>query len=169
MIRVFSNLEYMIASMDVMPDAMLEVERVIKNRLYQIAASIMYDMSLAGTPPTYPIHWDSDKQRKAFFASKGFGQGIPTSRTKAYESGWTLDAITNGVTVYNDHKGARYIAGTLRGGTRPADGGQSAIHLGRWNSFHDVVVKHLEDISQDRLQQLADDAAQAFTSRMAHA
>lgn len=29
----------------------------------------------------YPIDWESEKQRKFFFATDGFGGGIPTSRT----------------------------------------------------------------------------------------
>lgn len=32
-------------------------------------------------PVRRPIQWASDKQRRAFFATKGFGRGIPTQRT----------------------------------------------------------------------------------------
>ena len=37
----------------------------------------MYPPSQAGDP----FQWSSDKQRKAFFATDGFGAGIPTQRT----------------------------------------------------------------------------------------
>jgi hypothetical protein len=37
----------------------------------------MYPPSQSGSP----FEWSSDKQRKAFFASDGFGGGIPTQRT----------------------------------------------------------------------------------------
>ena len=32
-------------------------------------------------PVHYPIRWTSERQRRAFFASDGFGRGIPTKRT----------------------------------------------------------------------------------------
>jgi hypothetical protein len=32
-------------------------------------------------PVRRPIAWASDRQRRAFFATKGFGKGIPTQRT----------------------------------------------------------------------------------------
>jgi hypothetical protein len=35
-----------------------------------------------------PYHWTSDKQRKAFFATDGFGGGIPYSRTQTLSRGW---------------------------------------------------------------------------------
>lgn len=40
--------------------------------------------------PVYPIRWTSDKQRRAFFASKGFGRGIPARRGSppAVTEGW---------------------------------------------------------------------------------
>lgn len=37
----------------------------------------MYPPSQAGQP----FEWSSDKQRRAFFATDGFGRGIPTQRT----------------------------------------------------------------------------------------
>jgi len=32
-------------------------------------------------PVKYPIRWTSERQRRAFFATRGFGRGIPTKRT----------------------------------------------------------------------------------------
>jgi hypothetical protein len=32
-------------------------------------------------PVKYPIRWTSERQRRAFFATNGFGRGIPTKRT----------------------------------------------------------------------------------------
>ena len=36
----------------------------------------------------YPIAWTTPKQKRAFFATKGFGRGIPTQRTGALSKGW---------------------------------------------------------------------------------
>jgi len=44
------------------------------------------------TPPKvkYPIQWTSEKQRRAFFATKGFGRGIPTKRTGKLQASWKI-------------------------------------------------------------------------------
>lgn len=31
-------------------------------------------------PPTHPIRWTNERQQRAYFASKGFGRGIPSRR-----------------------------------------------------------------------------------------
>lgn len=40
--------------------------------------------------PHYPIRWTSERQRRAFFATDGFGRGIPTRRTHTLSQGWTV-------------------------------------------------------------------------------
>lgn len=49
----------------------------------------------------YPIAWKSIKQRKAFFASNGFGRGIPTQRTGALPAAWSLsfEYTAGGITI----------------------------------------------------------------------
>jgi|GEM_PF-3941447 len=38
----------------------------------------------------YPIQWKSVKQRRAFFATNGFGKGIPTKRSGTLQQAWVL-------------------------------------------------------------------------------
>src|SRR5689334_9970305 len=38
----------------------------------------------------YPIQWTSDRQRKAYFATNGFGRGVPYSRTHDLVNAWKL-------------------------------------------------------------------------------
>ena len=47
---------------------------------------------LRHTPPAvqYPIEWTSERQRRAFFATNGFGRGIPTKRTGKLGNGWRI-------------------------------------------------------------------------------
>ena len=40
--------------------------------------------------PHYPIRWTSERQRRAFFASNGFGRGIPTQRTDRMVNAWEV-------------------------------------------------------------------------------
>ena len=45
--------------------------------------------------PHYPIVWQTEKQRRAFFATKGFGRGIPTQRTGKLQESWAVNLATN--------------------------------------------------------------------------
>lgn len=67
----------------------------------------------------YPIEWTSEKQRMAFFASKGFGHGIPYSRTGKLVLAWGARTdVRNDVTsiaVYNDAPAATYVYGDNKG------------------------------------------------------
>lgn len=69
----------------------------------------------AGAPNYYPIKWQTAKQRRAFFATNGFGGGIPHQRTHALSQGWqgSVDSAEIGGTlrVYNDSLTAGYVYG----------------------------------------------------------
>lgn len=41
-------------------------------------------------PPIYPIRWKTQRQRRAFFATDGFGKGIPTRRDGTLLRGWRV-------------------------------------------------------------------------------
>lgn len=41
--------------------------------------------------PIYPLRWQTERQRRAFFATRGFGRGIPYRRTGGLLLGWTVD------------------------------------------------------------------------------
>lgn len=42
-----------------------------------------------------PYLWNSEKQRRAYFATNGFGKGIPYTRSNSLKNGWKM--IDNGV------------------------------------------------------------------------
>lgn len=128
-----------------------EIAEVGRLRLYNAGLEIVREMKVPGSEPTYPIQWDTDKQRKAFFASDGFGAGIPSRRTGNYEKAWQLVSIgdrpTNrGYEVVNTESYSKYIAGNAFGQ------GQSSIHVGRWKVFRDVVDKVLAKLPAEVLQ-----------------
>lgn len=74
---------------------------------------------LRDTPPNvkYPIDWTSERQRRAFFATDGFGRGIPTRRTGKVQAGWiVITDNSNGtfiVRVMNDVSYSRWVYGSL--------------------------------------------------------
>jgi len=113
---------------------------VSRKRLYDAAVYIRSQMKQEGDPVVYPIRWDSVKQRKAFFASDGFGSGIPTRRSGEYQKNWQVikSEGDDGYDVGNPLAHSKYIGGTARSVNR-----QSRIHKGRWPLFKEVIEKAL--------------------------
>lgn len=66
----------------------------------------------------YPILWTSERQRKAYFATNGFGNGIPYKRTGRMSRGWYAWARRSGnrfeMTIANSTPGARFVYGDIR-------------------------------------------------------
>lgn len=65
--------------------------------------------------PKHPIRWTSERQRKAFFASDGFGRGIPTRRSNAIVDAWQSQFIPDrngGILVLeNNNPAAEFVQG----------------------------------------------------------
>lgn len=63
-----------------------------------------------------PMNWTSDAQRKMYFATGGFGRGIPTTRSGAIENGLTVRKYVSErgllVTVGNTSPRTPYVIGS---------------------------------------------------------
>jgi hypothetical protein len=61
-----------------------------------------------------PYVWQSDKQRRAYFASNGFGGGIPSTRTETLKNAWAATESDNNwtsVKIVNSAPYARFVQG----------------------------------------------------------
>lgn len=93
-----------------------------------VAEKVQSIMQEEGSPITYPVNWDSDKQRRWYFAYRRENNlPIPYERTGAYVSSWAVTVEEDMVILHNNHP-AGAIGGTLAGW-------QSQIHQGRWNNI----------------------------------
>lgn len=137
----------------------IETERVeqllvtVSNGLEMVTSAIIHDqlvaaqqeMQVEGDPIEYPVQWDSERQRRAYFATNGFGHGIPYHRTGAYVNAWQMEqrvyAGGSETRLYNDAPPAIYITGSVLGER------QSRIHRGRWEMFVRIVQKYREQIT----------------------
>jgi hypothetical protein len=129
------------------------IPEISRKRLYDAAVAIRHEMKQPGAKPDYPIPWDTRNQQKAFFASDGFGRGIPTKRNNDYIKGWQVIRAENGYDVGNPLAHAQFIGGTARSTNR-----QSRIHRGRWNLFKvvkDKVLARLPKAVKESLRQIA--------------
>lgn len=107
----------------------------------QVAFNVQKRMMAEGKPVRYPIEWDSERQRRAFFATNGFGKGIPYRRTNRYRFGWRDQMEPFGATLKNESP-----AGAVGG---LPSGWQSRIHRGRWPYLLDVLFDELRKVPAD--------------------
>lgn len=117
-----------------LPGDFAAAEREVERQIRIIGHDVLVLMQQPGLEPTYPIEWASDKQRKAFFATNGFGGGIPYKRDMQYEQDWKAVPIQDGVMVQNEDSAAIFVAGDEEGKD------QSPIHKRRWPLFHDAIM-----------------------------
>lgn len=114
------------ASFDFDIDVLINAERKLVNspkllaramkrrqpRLRQLALSIV---AVEPGPVHYPIRWKSRKQQRAYFATDGFGQGIPYRRTgglvQAWDAKFVLDAEGGAFVIENTSPIADYVIG----------------------------------------------------------
>lgn len=120
-----------------------ELPKIGRRRIYNMMLKIRSDLRRPGAPVTYPVRWDSEKQRRAFFATDGFGRGIPTVRTGAYNAGYMIVRTDRGYRLENRLAYAKYVGGSAYGTQ------QSRIHGGRWKLMRDIVDEHIETLPEE--------------------
>jgi hypothetical protein len=84
-------------------------------------------------PVVYPFLWASDKQRRAFFATDGFGSGIPYRRTRRYIHSWHVIGdytdTFSGITVYSDSEVSEFVGGRRQQPGHQQTGWPNAIEV----------------------------------------
>lgn len=67
-------------------------------------------------PVKLPFEFATDKSRAAYFATNGFGKGVPYRRTDALRTSWRVDLTTrlnqNFIVIVNPKKYARFVYGS---------------------------------------------------------
>lgn len=118
------------------------IDGVVNADIEQSLENARYDLQQPGKPINYPVQWDSEKQRRAYFATDGFGAGIPYQRTGAYNAGWEISKTGYGLArefvLRNIKTYWRFVGGGDRGQE------QSRIHRGRWEVAAQTVRRHVE-------------------------
>lgn len=140
-----------------LPKTMGNFFKDLRDVMFETADAIRVRMAETGDPSTSPVQWDGEqdprlhttKQQRAYFASDGFGAGIPYRRIGAYEASWTVERQPLGTTLHAPHPAG--AIGGLPGGW------QSNIHRGRWNNLTQVLF--------DELGKLPDAITNAFETR----
>lgn len=109
----------MTRSIDFLQKAPAILSEVVLEVSARYEQSIIDDLGDVPGPVQYPIEWSSEKQRRAFFATNGFGGGIPHQRQGRPGMGWRVDISQRGgvvtLAVQNTWNAARYVFDNLLG------------------------------------------------------
>lgn len=92
-----------------------KLDNALKGREGQLANEALRQLTRVPGSPIYPIRWKSQRQKRAYFASKGFGKGIPSRRTYAVLRGWKVTYRRTGdvgmVSLINTEPHMRFVQG----------------------------------------------------------
>jgi hypothetical protein len=82
-----------------------------------------------------PYHWQSDKQRRAFFATGGFGRGVPSKRTGKLSGGWQSSVDPYRKTLFNRVPYAKYVQG---------DAQQTGHEIDGWRKVAKIIADNMK-------------------------
>ena len=124
-------------------------------------------------PAKKPIDWTTDKQQAAYFASDGFGGGIPTHRTGALSDAWTVTISRAGnqflFVAENPLPASKFLFGSLAKNRKRALRYQQRFHANTgWPVATDIVQEWTQkfvELYQEKLSAIgvAEINRRAFT------
>ncbi|MGB1285061.1 MAG: hypothetical protein ACPG7F_00895 [Aggregatilineales bacterium] len=144
--------------------------REIKREADVIGRSAVQKLAPPVPDVRYPIQWASERQRKAFFATDGFGKGIPTRRTGGVQKQWRyeLNKTAQGYrfSIYNSKPYAKYLFGSLAQDKRKAARFQQAMHKNTgYPLAQPVVIDALDKLTIALNKNVRNVLIQAFKRR----
>jgi len=123
------------------------VKRIATNVFRRYSPVFLDQLRQAPPPVKYPIQWTTEKQRRAFFATDGFGRGIPTRRTGAMQRGITqqLDIGPERIQVItrSRRRYSRYVIG------RPVTRGRDQVQAFHLNTGWKRIAPMLDEQAID--------------------
>lgn len=132
------------------------INRAGSKTLKNAAETVTRIMKRPGKKPTYPIKWDSEKQRRKVMAM--LGDDLPYTRTNGYVDAWEMREIQNGYTSENIGHNALFLAGAASGefpgAVHVTPSGQSNIHAGRWQPVRPVLDSVLARLPGELVEDL---------------
>ena len=129
------------------------VDQIVNADIEKQMKAAQKELQKPGKPIAYPVQWDSERQRRAFFATDGFGRGIPYKRTGRYVRSFRVVKTGRGndrrYSLVNAWPKTKYVGGDTRGKQ------QSRIHKGRWPLISDTVRKFAQRLVKSKTQNVS--------------
>lgn len=119
------------------------IPKIGRKRIYTTMLDIRRRLTAKPRRPTYPLDWDSDKQRRYVMAMLSRNGNIPYKPTGRYEKNWQIVKREKGYSIENDAPFAKYASGDFRGQS------QSHIHEGRRPLMARVVEEEIRNLPEE--------------------
>lgn len=120
------------------------VNKAYKAKIKRLRQRLLDDLREYPGPVRYPFRWKSERQRRAYFATDGFGWGIPYVRTDALKLSWVThirDQRDGAIfEVENRAPYARFVVG---------DDAQPGHLATGWNSAAEIVSRYRETATDE--------------------
>lgn len=153
-------------------DAINEIVDDVGREVYEDYKPIILQRLQEVPPPfTGKRRWTTEKQRRAFFATDGFGGGIPTERTGAIPAAWDMEMIIDPgafrILIVNRNPKAKWLYGGLSLRSNPKFQQQMHKDTG-WVAAAPVIDIYLDAMRTefvDRMRQELTDFASVTGSR----
>lgn len=134
-----------------------EAQRVALDTINALEPLLLANLQQQPGSVKRPIDWTSEKQRRAFFATDGFGAGIPYRRTGRYAAGWYVNTTVTGgnieMDIGNSAPYAQFVGGSLSQRSRnEALVYQQQFHANTgWGLALDSINPFLDQVREDTL------------------
>jgi hypothetical protein len=137
---------------DYLDDINVVVDRVGRDVYEDYKPVILARLTEIPGPSSQPVKWTSDKQRKAYFASNGFGGGIPTVRTGTIAQAWDVEYIVDPgafrVLIINRNPKSKFLYGGASLRSNPRFQQQQHKNTG-WVTVAPVIAYFVESMATD--------------------
>ena len=138
-------------------DLSQEIPRISRQRIYMTLTRARNILRKPAPRPSYPINWDSEKQRRFVLAMLRKRGGLPYRRSGKYQKGWNVAKAGNmAYTLTNDTPGAEFIGGDFIGRW------QSRVHQSRWPVANDVLADEIDTLPNEIENNIASEARRMF-------
>jgi hypothetical protein len=153
MINITSTTQDAIKKLQAIPG---KLNRAADKTLKSASEEVVRIMKRPGRLPTYPIPWDSLKQKIAVIIKLKKRGELPYRRKNAYVNGWQNLKTESGYESENIGHQALFMAGavsgTYPGAVHVTSTGQSHIQAGRWRLVKPVVDAVLARMPQKLIE-----------------
>lgn len=163
----------LVGYLESLQDTAFEIAEEVSELISPLALD---ELTTPAPPVQYPIQWASVKQQRAFFATNGFGAGIPTQRTGKIRNSWIsyvkkLDGKGFGFVIENTSPKSKFVYGSLAQDRTQALRFQQPFHANTgWQQGTDTVKFWLDaydELYTEKLDARFQEFAKAKTTRRA--
>lgn len=125
------------------------VKIAAQNAAREITPGLLQDLAVAPPRPRRKIEWTTERQRRAYFATNGFGRGIPSRRTGGATLQWKVNFATSKdvvtMTVSNPNDYLRYVRVNPKRGRSQI---QRFHKITGWREVSPIIETHKKEARQ---------------------